>query len=170
MMLSANTEKLIINSFANGELDRVMELHAKIGKPIFDFIPRSRTDRRVIFFAFKHGHFNIVKYYISYSYATPLSKSEVSDVASNISGTKLVKWLNGYNTLLKENPKLEEFIKFEDMSSRIMSRLVGSRNENMIDFFISRFPETLLEFIELCGNTPKGRQLKRELQLKELFK
>ena len=164
-LTNANTKKFIINSFANGDMDRVKELHAKHGKEVFEFAARGAE--RAIFYSFKNCHFDVMSYYISFDYAKPLSGQEMSQVGVHISGnTRFVKFLDGY----QNTPGIERFVDLEYIKPVLIRRFVGDRNDNMIDFFISRFPESLNEFIKQCGNSPKGKQLKRELQLKELFK
>lgn len=171
MKLNANKSKLLINSFANGDLDRVMQFHRQFGNEIFEFSHttknRGRTSR-AISYSLKNGHFNIIDFYLkSMSSVFKFTNSEIRSATMRLvhSDEYFNSWIDGYNLLDNRDVVIDSNYLF----SSIIGQLVNRNKYYLIDSYIERYPESLHDFITLCGNNAKGIQLKRELLLRQIL-
>lgn len=170
MKLNANKSKLLINSFANGDLGRVMQFHHQFGNEVFEFSHRTGkggTTNRSISYALKNGHFNIIDFYLKSIKNPKFTQSEIRSAIMRLvhSDEYFNFWIDGYNLLDNKDDVIDSNYLF----SSIIEQLVYRNKYYLIDNYIERYPESLHDFINLCGNNAKGIQLKRELLLRQIL-
>lgn len=161
--IKANTRKLILNSFANGELDLVMQFRAKFGDKLFEH--SFPGHQRLIFYSIKNGHFNIVNKYLETSKPT-ISTHEIRQITSHIAHPRRFKnWITEYNG----NEKLQSLIPFDLLFGPLTQHIVGSYDINLIDDFLELYPEKFSYVVSQTSGSSKGIQLRRHLKLRELL-
>lgn len=162
--LKANTRKLMINSFANGELDLVRKFYAKYGNDIFE--KAFHGHQRLVFYALKNGHFNIIKLYIDLVNGANFSTHEIHMVSREIASAKrFKKWLDGYDAFEYKS----RIIAPELLATTITTHIVGTYDIELIDQFLERYPNKFNELVKSIGTSAKGTQLRRHLKLRELL-
>jgi hypothetical protein len=165
--LKTNTLKLMINSFANGHIDLVKEFHRKYGDELFEFVPsigHRGNHERLIFYAFKGNHESVIEFYLKSGAAKPLSNREIYQIGKN--AAKLKNFKNFINNRL---PIYQEFLPLEKVIEEIRSNITQSYNLELIDEYLNEYPEDFKYIVNKCSTSPKGKQLRRHLQLKELI-
>jgi len=165
--LKANTVKLMINSFANGELELVKKFYAQYSKEVFDYVPQIKRGNfhRLIFYAFKNGHFDIINFYLSIVPEANISDSEVRAIANNVAHRdRFSKWFEYYES----SEVLQSKIKYDLIFGYISSYVVGSYDIDLIDQFLDKFPDKFESILKQCSSSSKGIQLRRHLQLRQL--
>ena len=143
-------------------------MHSKYGDAVFELAHTRGNTQRMIVYSFKNTHFNIVRYYNEKCLnKTNLSSNEVRLIINHAAGhIRLIKWLDGY----EEFPELNDFIKFEDFKNDVSVHLVMNYNYNMIDYFLSKFPDYHSRMLKQCSeSSPSAKQLRRHLLLKEII-
>jgi len=165
--IKANTIKLMINSFANGDIDLVKEFHSKYGDSIFDYVPRLGSrgyHQRLIFYAFKGNHKEVIEYYLKQKCVKPLDESEIRNIIKKVSHNlkKLIEFQEN------RSETYQKFLPLENCVDLIKSNIVQSYNLELIDFYLDRYPQDINSILDKCSSTSKGIQLRRHLQLKQL--
>jgi hypothetical protein len=165
--LKANTVKLMINSFANGDLRLVKQFHAEYGNLIFDFVPRIKSGNfhRLIFYSLKNGHFDVINFYLSVFPTAKIGEDEIRIICDNIAHkSRFLKWFEGYELSKKLQSKIDYDILVKWVSYCVVSRY----DLELIDQFLDKFPDKFQVVISSCGTSAKAIQLRRHLQLKQL--
>lgn len=164
--MKANTIKLMINSFANGNIELVKEFHVKLGDIIFDHIPslgKRGYHQRLIFYAFKGNHKEVIDYYLKQKCVKPLSSSEIYKISRSVAKPgKFVDFIENRSKLY------QEFLPLEKCIESIKSYITQSYNLELIDEYLERYPQDFNSLLENCSASAKGIQLRRHLQLKQL--
>ena len=163
--LKANTVKLMINSFANGELELVRKFHAQYGDTLFNYVPRIKSGNyhRLIFYAFKNGHFNIINFYLSLP-NSKVSESEVRGFAEHIAHRENFYKLKEYES----NELLKAHITQDYLFNQVSIFVTRSYDIDLIDQFLDKFPDKFEDILKQCSTSSKGIQLRRHLQLRQL--
>jgi prenyltransferase beta subunit len=165
--MKANTIKLMINSFANGHLELVKDFHRQYGDNLFDHIPHlgSRgTHHRLIFYAFKGNHKEVIEYYLKQNCVKPLSESEIYAISKNVAKPgKFIEFIENRSELYKTFLPLERCIEV------IKSNITQSYDLQLIDEYLERYPEDFNSILDKCSSSARGIQLRRHLQLKQLI-
>jgi len=165
--LKTNTLKLMINSFANGHIDLVKEFHRKYGNELFEFVPnigRRGNHERLIFYAFKGSHEEVIEFYLTCDQVKPLSPSEIYQIGKSSARIgKFKDFIQNRSALYQEFLPLKSVIEF------IRSNITQSYNLELIDEYLNEYPEDFKFIVDKCSSTPKGKQLRRHLQLKQLI-
>ena len=158
-------EKLMINSFANGNLQLVKDLHRRYGDTIFDHIPSFGRGKhnRLIFYSFKGHHLEVIEYYLKQNCVKPLSINEIYLIAKSASKPgKFVEFIENRSESYKN------FLPLEKCIDMIKSNITQFYNLELIDEYLERYPEDFNSILEKCSNNARGTQLRRHLQLKKL--
>lgn len=166
--MKSNTIKLMINSFANGNIQLVKDFHIQYGDGIFDYIPilgKKGTHTRLIFYAFKRHHLEVIEYYLKQNCVKPLSQSEIRLIAKN--AAKPGKFID---FIENRSESYINFLPLEKCIETIKSNITLSYNLELIDEYLERYPEDFNSILEKCSTTARGIQLRRHLQLKQLVK
>lgn len=164
--MNANAKKLLLNSFANGNLEIVKTFHSKYGNSIFDSRENFSNNQRLIFYAIKNGHFNIVDYWVDKTKNGILSSREVSLIMRHISHSKIFDiWLNKYYS----NEKIQSILPISSIKFEMSTYITMRYDLDLIDSYLTKFPEQFNNIMENCGTSDKGKQLKRHLKLKTLI-
>jgi hypothetical protein len=163
--MKANTIKLMINSFANGNLELVKQFRFQYGNDVFEYVPQVRRGyhHRLIFYAFKNGHSDIIEYYLSLESPKPLSVSEIHLIAK--SAAKPGKFVN---FIENRSEKYKQFLPLEKAIEVIKSNITQSYDLELIDEYLEKYPEEFNSILEKCSSSARGIQLRRHLQLKQL--
>jgi len=163
--MKANTIKLMINSFANGHLELVKDFHRKFGDNVFQYVPDVKRGyhQRLIFYAFKNGHNDVIEYYLNQSCAKPLQSNERYQIAK--SAAKPGRFID---FIENRSDKYKEFLPLENCIDVIKSNITQSYNIELIDEYLEKYPDDINSLIDKCSNSSKGIQLRRHLQLKQL--
>jgi len=164
--MKANTIKLMINSFANGHLELVKDFHRQYGDSIFDHIPHlgnRGNHHRLIFYAFKGHHLEVIDYYLKQNCVIPLSINEVRLIGKSaaIPG-KFVEFIENRSEAYKN------FLPLEKCIETIKSHITQSYNLELIDEYLDKYPQDFSSILKNCSTTARGIQLRRHLQLKQL--
>jgi hypothetical protein len=165
--LKANTVKLLINSFANGNLELVKNFYHLYGKEVFDYVPRVKRGNysRLIFYAFRNGHFDVINFYLNTIPNAQISDSDIRTIAEGMAHRdRFLKWTTEYST----NEKLSSAVNVQKLNSYVSSYVVSSYDIELIDQFLEIYPERLPEILKNCSTSAKGTQLRRHLQLRQL--
>ncbi len=161
--IKANTRKLILNSFANGELGLVMKFRAQFGNKLFEH--NFPGHQRLIFYSIKNGHFNIINEYLDTSNPI-ISADEIRQVTRHIAHPRRFKnWITEYNI----NKKLQSLIPFDSLFGSLTQHIIGSYDINLIDDFLELYPDKFSYVVSQTSGSAKGIQLRRHLKLRELL-
>ena len=166
--LKANTVKLMINSFANGDLELVRKFFFQYGKEVFDYTPRIKSGNfsRLIFYSFKNGHFEVINFYLSVIPEAKISDGEIRAIANHIAHRdRFSNWFSYY----EYSESLKSKINSDLIFSYISSYVISSYDIELIDQFLDRFPDKFQDVVKQCSTSAKGIQLKRHLKLRELL-
>lgn len=164
----SNTIKLIINSFANGDVGYIKQFVSKYGEEIFEYTPKMKNGNynRLAFYMIKNGHFDAFKLYLKSSKPIHLSNSELWLIAKHNSSKKRFKpWMDNY----LKNPEIQEFIKFESIHPLFLRGVIASYDPDLIDQFLELYPNTYDTIVNSINHTNRGTQLKRHLKLSNLL-
>jgi len=163
-----NTIKYIINSFANGEIDRIKDIVNKQGEDIFELIPKLNSGNysRLAVYPIKNGHFEAFRLYLNSSNPKPLSRSELYLITKHNSSKKRFKsWIENY----KKYTDVQSFIEFETIFPMFLNSIISTYNEELIEEFLEMYPENYNFIVDKINTSNKGIQLKRNLKLKYLL-
>lgn len=164
--MKANTIKLMINSFANGHIQLVKDFHRQYGEAIFDHIPNlgnRGNHHRLIFYAFKGHHLEVIEYYLQQNCVKPLSQNEIQLIAKSAAKPgKFVEFIENRSEAYKN------FLPLEKCIETIKSHITQSYNLELIDEYLEKYPEEFNSILKNCSTTARGIQLRRHLQLKQL--
>jgi len=164
--MKANTIKLMINSFASGNLQLVKDFHRQYGDAIFDHIPNlggRGNHRRLIFYAFKGNHKEVIEYYLKQNCVKSLSLNEIYLIAKNAAKPgKFVEFIEN------RSEAYMNFLPLEKCIEVIKSKIAQSYNLELIDEYLEKYPEEFNSILNKCSTTARGIQLRRHLQLKQL--
>jgi len=164
--MKANTIKLMINSFASGNLQLVKDFHRQYGDAIFDHIPNlggRGNHLRLIFYAFKGNHKEVIEYYLKQNCVKSLSLNEIYLIAKN--ATKPGKFVE---FIENRSEAYMNFLPLEKCIEVIKSKIAQSYNLELIDEYLEKYPEEFNSILNKCSTTARGIQLRRHLQLKQL--
>jgi hypothetical protein len=165
--MKASTIKLMINSFANGNLQLVKDFHCQYGDSIFEHIPRlgnRGSHNRLIFYAFKGNHIEVIEYYLKQKCVKPLSSREIYLIAKSVAKPgRFVEFIENRSVAYKN------FLPLENCIEEIKSNITQSYNLELIDEYLEKYPEDFNSILNKCSTTARGLQLKRHLQLKQLI-
>ena len=113
--MKANTIKLMINAFANGDLELVKQFRFQYGNEVFEYVPKVRKGyhQRLIFYSFKNSHSDIIEYYLSQETSKPLAPGEIYSIAKSAAKPgKFVDFIENRSEKYKEFLPLERAINF----------------------------------------------------------
>lgn len=165
--MKANIIKLMINSFANGNLQLVKDFHRQYGDGIFDHIPNLGNrgyHQRLIFYAFKGNHHEVIEYYLNQNCVKPLSPGEIRLITKSVAKPgKFVDFIENRSELYKS------FLPLEKCIGEIKSNITQSYDLQLIDEYLEKYPEEFNSILEKCSTSSRGIQLRRHLQLKQLI-
>ena len=165
--MKANTIKLMINSFANGHIQLVKDFHRQHGDNLFEYTPKlgKRGDhQRLIFYAFKGAHQEVIEYYLKQNCVKPLSTREIHLIAKGVAKPgKFIDFIENRSELYKAFLPLEKCIEV------IKLNITQSYDLQLIDEYLERYPEDFNSILDKCSSSARGIQLRRHLQLKQLI-
>lgn len=164
--MKANTIKLMINSFANGNLELVKQFHLQYGKEVFEYVPELKNTyhKRLIFYSFKGCHLDVIDYYLSLPNPTPPSEVEIGLICRSLAKPgKLNKFLEERSELYKS------ILPDEKVIEKIKYYVAQSYNLELIDEYLEKYPNEINSLLKGCSSSSKGTQLRRHLQLKQLI-
>ena len=163
----------MINAFANGELDKVMGFYYQHGSEVFDFVPRIKGGHfdRLIYYAFKNCHYNVINFYLSILPEAKITDDDVRALAKGIAHRdKFAGWFNESIDCLQvdTNKLLKSKIKPDVIFNYISSYVIRTYDIDLIDQFLDKFPDKFESILSQCAKSASGVQLRRHLQLKQL--
>ena len=175
--ISNNERKYIIDSFANGNLDRIKELYSQYGDKIFTLKVTSNgyrvgreNDGFSLFYSLKHGHFFILEYYF---YTCPMDitiSNKLADVLIEdiISKDKLNEWYIKYNSFQFKNR-----IVINDLVSLMCNYSIKHLKYENIYWLIDNFDQkarilNIIDIFSKYNDRYRYKQLKRDLLLRDL--
>jgi hypothetical protein len=165
--MKANTIKLMINSFANGNILLVKDFHRQYGNDLFEHIPRlgnRGNHHRLIFYAFKGNHKEIIEYYLKQNCTKPLSSHEIRLISKNVARPgRFVDFIEN------RSEAYQNFLPLEKCLPLIKSDITQTYNLELIDEYLERYPEEFDSLLKNCSSSARGIQLRRHLQLKQLI-
>ena len=144
----------------------VKDFHRQYGEAIFDHIPNlgnRGNHHRLIFYAFKGHHLEVIEYYLQQNCVKPLSQNEIQLIAKSAAKPgKFVEFIENRSELYKAFLPLEKCIEV------IKLNITQSYNLQLIDEYLERYPEDFNSILDKCSSSARGIQLRRHLQLKQL--
>ena len=164
--MKSNIVKLMINSFANGNLELIKQFHFKYGQEIFEYIPKLKggKHRRLIFYAFKGCHLDIIDYYLSLPNNIPPRDYEISLICRSLAKP------GKFNKFLEERSELyRKVISDKEIIEKLKYYVTQSYNLELVDEYLEKYPDQFEGMIKGCPSSGKGTQLRRHLQLKHLI-
>ena len=163
--LKANTIKLMINSFANGNLELVKQFHAQYGNELFEYVPAIRRGNfeRLIMYSFKGCYWDVIDYYLSQPGSIPPKGREIYIICRGAAKPGRFKhFISNRSELYKKALPTENVIE------QINGLVCQSYNLDLIDEYLETYPQYFESLLKQCSTTAKGKQLRRHLQLKQL--
>lgn len=165
--LKSSVVKLMINSFSNGNIELVKEFYNKYGVDVFNYTPNLKRGNynRLIIYAIKHGHFDIVQYYLEIVGLMSISSREIDIISRHVSSkNRINNWYNNY-ILHSSNKKILDFIEIDKFLRTICLYTVQTYDLSSINNFIDLFPHYRNCMLESCSSSARGLQIRRHLLL-----